>query len=187
MNICWVVADKYSIDPAVDADQLKSIGPIWGSYTTWRSCCTDNVICHDKSRSHDLVTRDFHKKSNFYTHKEYYQFLGRPSEINLYDGEFQSAVDSIEDIIAMHLSSSTADIVLLLGFDFGESVPPVDHYDLHKWTNRRGLINSIILNTPEIQWLAVDQNNSLSTTYAKLPNLSCDKLKNVLQLLAHEN
>jgi type II restriction/modification system DNA methylase subunit YeeA len=132
------------------------------------------------------VTRDFHKKSNFYTHKEHYQFLGRPTGVRLYDGEYQSAVESIEDIIAMHLASATADIVLLLGFDFGESVPPVDQFDLHKWTNRRGLIGSIILNTPEIQWLAVDHNNSLSKPYTKLPNLTCDKLKNVLQLLAHE-
>jgi hypothetical protein len=184
MNICWVVADGHSIDPAIDTDQLKLVGPIWGSYTTWRSCCTDNVICHDRTRSHELITRDFHKKSNFYTHKEYYQFLGRPTGIKLYDGEFQPAVDSIEDIIAMHLASSTANIVLLLGFNFGETATPVDQFDLHRWTNRNGLIGSIILNTPDIQWLAVDHVGSLSNSYAKLPNLTCDKLKNVLKLLA---
>jgi hypothetical protein len=84
----------------------------------------------------------------------------------------------------MHLASSTANIVLLLGFDFGEPAPPVDRGDLHRWTNRRGLIGSIILNTPDTQWLAVDHVGSLSNSYAELPNLTCDKLKNVLKLLA---
>mgnify|MGYP003353248558 CR=1 FL=1 len=30
MNISWVLADSCVIDPTVDIDTLKEIGPIWG-------------------------------------------------------------------------------------------------------------------------------------------------------------
>lgn len=183
MKVSWVVASGYQLDPTVDVESLKQVGPIWGSWSTWRSCGTDNVICHDFSKAKELVDRNFHTKSNFFTHREHFQPLGRPTGINMYDGSYSEQVDSLEDIIAMHLASVSSEIILLLGFDFGKITPSDDPFETHKLVNRHGLMRSIIARQSEIQWVAVDQHD-LDLKYQELPNLTCDTFKNVLQLLA---
>lgn len=183
MNICWIAATGYTLDPVYDVEQLKSIGPIWGSWATWRSCATDNVICHDRVRAQELTTRDFHRRSNFYTHRDFYQTLGRPTGVRWYDGKFDMAVDAVDDIVALHLAAQTADVALLLNFQFGPFTDPVDTFEKHKLANRHGLIHSIIDQTPQTQWVAVDHVGKMHTPYQGLSNLTCDLLPNVLQLL----
>lgn len=186
MKISWVVATGYQLDPVLDIETIKHIGPIWGGYTTWRSCGTDNVVCHSVSRAQELVRRNFHQKCNFYTYHENFQIIGRPNNIKLYHGmgDFELAVDNIDDIVAMNLAASTSDIVLLLGFDFGNPEQPGDQFELHKITNRHGLIRSCIAQNSQVQWLVVDHSGVMNTRYAELSNLSSDKMENVLQLLA---
>lgn len=183
MNICWIAATGYMLDPVYDVEQLKSIGPIWGSWTTWRSCATDNVICHDRMRAQELINRNFHQRSNFYTHRDFYQPLGRPTGIRWYDGKFDMAVDAVDDIVALHLAAQTADVILLLNFQFGEIVEPDDAFEKHKLINRHGLIHSIITQQAQTQWVAVDHVGKLHKQYQTLLNLTCDSLPNVLQLL----
>ena len=88
MNITWVVATGYQIDPVVDITDFKNIGPIWGSWSTWRSCGTDNVVCHDLSKARELVQREFQKNCNFYTQEHHHQDLGRPTGVRYYGGKF---------------------------------------------------------------------------------------------------
>ena len=38
MRVNWAVAAGYSLDPAVNIDIIKGIGPLWGSWQTWRGC-----------------------------------------------------------------------------------------------------------------------------------------------------
>ena len=111
MQVNWVFADGHQLDPAIDIEKLKSIGPTWGSWRTWRSCGTDNVICHDRSKAEELLTRSFQTSCNFYIPKKYYQELNRPAGVKLYEGDFTQELDHIEDIIALHLIASTSDIV----------------------------------------------------------------------------
>lgn len=184
MRISWVYAEGYDLDPVIDVDRIKNIGPTWGSWRTWRSCSTDNVLCHDLSKARELTQRAFHAVCNFYVPKQYYESLLRPTGINLYDGEFTHEVDSVEDIIAMHLAAQGSDIVLLLGFDL--STPVVsedDRFARHKTLNRHGLIRSAIVNNPNVQWVVVDHSEDLDKAYQTITNLTCDRMENVIQLL----
>ena len=57
MNVSWVLADTLTLDPLVNIDAMKEIGPMWGSWKTWRSCQTDNVICYDLGKAQELIKR----------------------------------------------------------------------------------------------------------------------------------
>ena len=183
MRVNWVIASGHQLDPTVDPDQLKSVGSLWGSWRTWRACSTDNVICNDFAKSRELLDRAFQAVCNFYVPRKFYQDLDRPVGLKLYDGEFGQDVDHLEDIVAMHLAASVSDIVLLLGFDFGEIKLPEDRLKKHKVNNWHGLIRSIISADHRIQWVVVDHPSELDKSYQNLPNLTCDTMTNALKLL----
>jgi hypothetical protein len=115
---------------------------------------------------------------------QYHQTLNRPTNVKFYGGEFNQEVDSIEDIIGLHLASGSGEIVIMLGFD----LPPIgeltDRFELHKLRNRYGLIRSLIASNPNTQYVLIDHKKQLEKTYQSLTNLTCDTLENVLKLLA---
>ena len=182
MRISWVVAAGYQLDPAVNVEQIKSVGPIWGSWQTWRGCGTDNVICHQQKKARELLDRAFQAVCNFHIPRGLYESLGRPVGIRLYDGDFAQELDGIEDIVAMHLAAADSDIVLLLGFEWTLPQNTQDRFERHKLTNRHGLIHSAIAAQEHTQWVAIDCVD-LDKSYQNLTNLTCDSLANALQLL----
>lgn len=184
MRINWVMASGYQLDPTVDVEKIKNIGSVWGSWTTWRTCGTDNVICSDFSKAKDLLNRAFQSVCNFYVPSPHYQDLGRPVGVKLYNGQYQEEVDNIEDIVAMHLALSCSDIILLCGFDMSKPiVSDLDQFQKHKIKNRHGLIRGVISSNPNTQWVTIDHDNELDLAYQNLSNLSCDKMENVLNYL----
>jgi hypothetical protein len=183
MRVNWVFAEGYQLDPAVDADAVKSVGPTWGSWRTWRGCGTDNVICHDRAKAQELIKRAFQAVCNFYIPKKHYQDVGRPTGVKLYEGDFTQELDRIEDIIAMHLVSGISDIVLLVGFDFGPLPTVADQFEQHKLKNYHGLMRSTINSDQAVQWVAVDHPTELDKAYQNLSNLTCDSMESVLKLL----
>ena len=182
VKISWAVASDYRLDPAVDIEQIKSVGPVWGSWQTWRGCNTDNVVCHQQQKSRELLDRAFQAVCNFYVPRSLYEPLGRPVGVRFYDGDFDQEVDAIEDIVALHLAAAGSEIVLMLGFDLVMPETVTDRFERHKLTNRHGLIRSVISNRHLVQWVAVDIQN-LDKSYQTLSNLTCDSLRNALQLL----
>lgn len=182
MKISWVVASDHVFDPTIDMEQIKSIGPIWGSWKTWRSCDTDNVICHQQQKCRELLDRAFQAVCNFYIPKNLYEPLARPVGVRFYDGDFDREIDNIEDIVALHLASTNSDIVLLVGFAWQLPISVADRFEQHKITNRHGLIRGAIANMPQTQWVAIDCAD-MDPSYKILANLTCDTLENVLQLL----
>ena len=114
MNICWVLADSAVLDPTQDLEQLKQIGPFWGSWKTWRAYSTDNVICHDQIKANELLARAFQVTCNFYIPNQVYETLDQPKGVHVYQGDFTHDVEHREQIVAMHLAASRSDIVLLL-------------------------------------------------------------------------
>lgn len=184
MQINWIFSANYNPGPEIDLDAVQNIGPSWGSWRSWRACNTDNVICHNRARTSDLLARNFQSGCNFYVPKSMYQELGRPMGVRLYDGEFKDEIDDLEDIIAMHLVSANSDIVLLAGFDFSEQEPKTNKLEQHCARNRLGLTYQVMSSNPEIQFVLVDHPKTVDKIYSGLTNLTCDVMKNVLKLLS---
>ena len=183
MRINWIYSAAYAPQPTHELVRMKEIGPSWGSWKSWRDCSTDNVVCYDQNKTRELLSRAFQSVCNFHVPKHQYQELGRPLGVKLFDGEFKEIVDDLEDIIAMHLASPQSDIVLMMGLDLSPVPPITDRYEKHKMRNRLGLVYQAILSTPSVQWVLVDHEKPLDKSFQKLPNLACDEMKNVLELL----
>lgn len=183
MRVNWVFADTYQLDPTISIEHIKAVGPTWGSWRTWRSCGTDNVICHSVDKSKDLIERAFQAVCNFYVPKSFYQILNRPKGLKLYDGDFGHDVDHAEDIVAMHMASAVSDIILLVGFDLTKPKPTDDKFEKHKIQNYHGMIYSLINSNHDLQWVLVDHVDEMDKSYQSLPNLTCDTMANALKLL----
>lgn len=184
MKLSWVLADSASFDPEVDIEKLKDIGPFWGSWQTWRSCTTDNVICHEFDRAQSLVQRQFHKGCHFYIPNNNYVQLDRPEGVKLYDGSFiDIEVEHKEEIIALHLAASQSDIVLLKGFNWTEQPLSTDKLINHRNHNYKHLVKHAIQMNDKIQWVLVDHRGELFDEIKNLPNLTQDTLANVINLL----
>lgn len=181
MRINWVIASGYQFDPTVEIEKVKDIGAIWGSWTTWRSCQTDNVVCDNLSKAKELIARSFQNRCNFYVPNSLYQDLGRPPGLKLYDGKFQQELDYPEDVVSMHLAAAASDVVLLCGFDLGKPEVTADQYQNHKIRNRHGFIRGLIASDTQTQWVAIDHEKELDLAYQNLANLTCDKIENVLK------
>lgn len=182
MKISWVLADDVFVDPAVDLAHLKNIGSFWGSWSTWRSCSTDNVVCNDSTRAHDLLQRDFHHRCNFYIPNSAYQFLGRPEGVRLYEGEFLHDVERQDEIVAMHLAASQSDIVLLLGFNWQQKPKPTDKLLQHRQHHYIHLVKQVIVSNAQKQWVLIDHAPNLTIELTKIPNLTQDTMQNALLL-----
>ena len=182
MRVNWVFADGYKLSPTVNIEQIKNIGPTWGAWPTWHTCGTDNVICHSLTKAQELVAYGFQSRCNFYVPQQHYETLGSPTGVTQYQGNFEHEVDHAEDIVALHFVSSVSDLVLLVGFEFGKVAPPTDKSQQTKIQNYHGLVRTVIGNSgPE--WIVVDHPANLAPIYQDLPNLTCDTMENVLQLL----
>jgi hypothetical protein len=176
------IADSLMIDPLADLEKMKEIGPMWGSWKTWRSCQTDNVICHDFEKTQDLLKRSFEKKCNLYIPNKSWVALDRPENVHLYEGSFTDEFQP-EEIVAMHLAASTSDLVLLLGFDLTEKNKNPDKLLEHRAHVYRTLVKHCIENNPEVQWVLVDHSGDIMKMLAKQPNLVKDSMETALSLL----
>lgn len=182
MRVNWVFAHDYNLPPDLDIEDVKRVGASWGSWTTWRGCSTDNVICNDFARAKSLIGRAFQAVCNFYVPRHLYQDLSRPLGVKLYDGDFALETDHIEDIVSVHLASQSSDIVLLTGFRLAmESCN--DALQAHCARNYHGMLRSALTGAGQVQWVAVDHAPDLDPAYQSLDNITCDTMANVLQLL----
>lgn len=177
MKISWVIAEGYQFDPTVNVDTVKDIGSIWGSWTTWRGCGTDNVICNNKPKASQLIDQQFQNGCNFYVPDSLWAELNNPVRVQRYGGSFEHDMAHTDDIVALHLACNQSDIILMLGFDL---TPITDPKDRHYY----GHALSVIKQHPDTQWVLVDHATNLDKNFQDLPNLTCDNLENVLQLLA---
>lgn len=182
MNISWVLADQLVLDPLVNVTDMKKLGSLWGSWRTWRACGTANVICHDTVKANDLIKRNFHKNCNLYISNDSHITLGRPEGVNLYEGKFIDEIDQQDEIVALHLSASTSDVILLLGFDWTEKTKNPDKLIEHRAHVYRTLVLNVIKNNPNTQWVLVDHAGPVTKWLSKLDNLTIDTMESALSL-----
>lgn len=183
MKINWVMADSVATDPTLDIDKIKNIGPIWGGWKTWRSCQTDNVICHDMNDARKLISKNFHLKCNMYLPHAAYHELNRPENVKLYQGDFHLDVQHADEIVSMHLAANNCDIVLLMGFDLTEKKLDDDKLAKHQWHVYKNYIRQIIADRSDIQWVILDTPGTISLDFKKLSNLQLDTITSVLNSL----
>jgi hypothetical protein len=184
MKISWVISDTAVVDPTVDLDSLKNIGPFWAGWRTWRSFQTDNVICHNESDVRTLISKNFHRRCNLYISNSVYQSVDRPEGVKLYQGEFHEMVEHPDEIVSMHLASSASDIVLLLGFDFGTKNLEHDRLAKHKWHNYKQYALHIFAANSSVQWVLLDHPGKIDKELEKVSNIQFDTLDNVLSQFA---
>ena len=180
MRITWVLADVAEVNPAIEIERLKNVGPFWGGWRTWRSYKTDNVICHEESEARNLITRNFHTRCNMYLPDSVYQKVDRPDNVRLYQGEFHELVDHPDEIVSMHLAAASSDIVLLVGFDLTPRNLDHDKMAKHKWHNYVQYFLHIIKGNPNVQWVLLNHSADIEKVLQGLPNLQFDTLDNVL-------
>ena len=179
MKINCVIADSVASDVTIDINSLKNVGPIWGGWKTWRSCQTDNVICHNDADARNLISKNFHQRCNMYLPNSKYQELGRPAGVKLYQGDFHLDVDHPDEIVAMHLASQNSDIVLMIGFNL--SVRVLDSkLSQHNWHVYKNYVRQIINDSPDVQWVLLDHPTDIELEFKKLPNLQFDSLETVV-------
>jgi hypothetical protein len=183
MKVNWVLSSNTMFDPLVDIDQLKSIGPLWGSWNTWRTCQTDNVVCYDIAKAKEFINRNYQTRCNFYIPSAHFQMLEHPNNVKLYEGIFNMEVYNKDDIVCMHLVANNSDIVLLHGFNLLEAHAPTDKLQLHQWKNYRNLVKQIVTDNPTVQWVLIDHPANLDKDLEKFTNLTTDSLSNVIKLL----
>ena len=184
MKINWVMADSVATDPTLDVDKIKNVGPIWGGWKTWRSCHTDNVICHDINDARKLISKNFHSKCNMYLPQTAYHDLNRPDNVKLYQGNFHLDVQNADEIVSMHLAANNCDIVLLVGFDLTEKKLD-DKLAKHQWHVYKNYIRQIVADRSDIQWVLLDAPGSISLDFKDLSNLQLDTISNVLNSLGN--
>ena len=180
MKISWVLANSTVIDPTVDIEKLKNIGPLWGSWRTWRSYNTDNVVCYTEPDVRNLIAKNFHNLCNLYIPDWLYSAVDRPPNVKLYQGEFHQTIDNPDEIVSMHLASSTSNIVLLIGFDLSPRNLDQDKLAKHKWHNYIQYFINIVKSNPDIQWVVVDHGPDIEKEVSKLSNLQFDTLPTIL-------
>jgi len=180
MEACWVISEDYA-NPTIDKKILEDIGSTWGSWKTWRSYGTNNVLCADNEKSKDLIKRAFHGICNFYTPQKSYIELNRPKGVKVFDGDFPDDFPKQEDVIALHLCSHS-EIVLCLGFDLQE-ITVTDRKAKFLAKSYEAAVRAVIKNNPNTQFVFIDHPDELDKSFTTLENISCDSYENVLQLL----
>ena len=184
MNIKWVLADNLVLDPTIDIARMKQCGTFWGSWKTWRAYNTDNVVCHNAKKAEELIKNEFQKTCNFYIPNSVYTALNRPPKVLRYEGDFMGhKVNNQDEIVAMNLAASSADVLLLVGFDWSVQTQEIDSDRELCAKNHRGLVLQAIKSRPDVQWILVDHPKELRPELAELPNIDKDTMSGIFQIL----
>lgn len=171
MEFAWVLASHYVPSLTYDVDRIKNIAPIWGSWRTIELCGIDNAICHDHKLVSALVKNRVNQSCNLYVPKHLQtDFPG--DRLFYYDGSLDLDLDQVEDLISMFLTSSTSNIVLMLGFNLDQTDTPFQY-----------ILYNLLRDTPKTQFVAVD-TELIDPKWLELSNLTRDSLENVLNSLS---
>jgi len=163
MRIAWIVGQS---DQNYDVAALKAIGPLWGTWQSWRKFKTDNVVVTDFSKAVDLTGRAFHSVCNLYLPEDLYQAAQRPAGVRL----FARPAGAGDLAALMGVVATVADIVLIIGLRPGSP-------------NEEREVKSIVLAHPNIQWVSLDATEPFFGGNAP-PNCLVDTTANVLAMLS---
>jgi len=177
MKISVVVANRAVIDPTINPENFSQIGDTWAGWQQWHQCHQKNVICHDTNTAKRMIDLGFHRACKFWIPESVFAIANRPDTVGFYAGDFVHEVQDQEEIVALHIASSSSDIVVMIGFDW-EPLHTVDPILLHQRANRDGLIAQVVNDTPTTQWVITDD---VPDCLKERPNVMQENVKNLLQ------
>lgn len=171
MKCAWIISEALDIVPTKTYRNIKDIAPIWGSWSTWREFNTDNCICTDIRKAEELLGKAFQGVTHLHIPKQYYEELGKPRGVKLFEGKLKTQMPKQDDVAALSIASQQYDILLLLGFDLSSDDANVLQ------------TQAIIAGNPQCQFVAIDLAKPLSKIITDCANFTCDEYENVLHLL----
>ena len=176
------IIDSNASDATKWIADIKEHVPTWGSVSTWQSWKTDNVVVSNYSEAVGLLKRKFQQQCNLYLPQNLYADLERPLNVKLFNGSALDDIHQPDQLIAMHLTGMSSDIVLLLNFDLAEYTI-TDKYQNHLRKKYLSQVLIAINAYPLVQWVCVDHTKKLHNSFKDLPNLTIDSVKNVKAFL----
>lgn len=150
----------------VDAEKLRDLGPLYGSWTTWKEHKTDNVVCTDLTKAYELMNKAFHAVCNFHIPQKFKEEAGTLPRVQ----HFNYIVDAVnsDDLAATYVAcSQNSAVVLLVGFDFSK-----------KDANLTELLGRF----DTVQFVGVSEIAAkVSKAYSKIENITFDTVENVIK------
>lgn len=182
MRFNWVLARGFATCDKHDWQRIQNSAPTWAS-TSPRKITAQNSICSNAAECLQLLKSAAYQRTNLYVPHDFWQEHGQPTVVRVFQATPYPNITDVDDIIALHLAAANSDIVLMLGFDLVLNTGPMDAKTAKILQDYHGLLRSLIVNTPETQFVAINQAQMLSPAYQGITNLTCDTLQAVLTLM----
>jgi len=183
MNVVWVISQDIPnnlINPAT----IKDTGTSWGSWKTYSMYKTDNCVCSSSHEASALVHHSFHNKCQLHITKESFIELNRPEGVILFDGKFgNQAISNKDDIVTLNLIAGTADLVLLVGFNFKPLLNTDEEWERNSRAEYYFNMREIIKAHSSTQFVLVDYRHELASWVQELDNVTEDTVESVKSLL----
>jgi hypothetical protein len=182
MRINWALSHVFVTCDDLDWQRIQNCAPTW-SGAGKKAITAQNTICSDPATCLQLLKSAAYTRTNIYVPHDFWQAQGQPAVARVFQGTPYPNIANVDDIIALHLAAAHSDIVLMLGFDFCLKPGAIDAKTAKVMQDYHGLLRSLIVNSPETQFVAIDQPEILSPSYQDIANLTCDTLQAVLTLM----
>lgn len=182
MRFNWVLSREFSTCEDQDWQRIQNCAPTW-SGSGPRQITAQNTICSNAAGCLQLLKSAAYQRTNLYVPHDFWQEQGQPAVVRVFQATPYPNIPDVDDIVALHLAAAHSDIVLMLGFDLCLKIGTIDAKTAKTLQEYHGLLRSLIVNTPETQFVAIDQPQILAPSYQGIPNLTCDTLQAVLTLM----
>jgi len=184
VEYCWIVQKDYDPNKHIGFEKMKTVCPIWGSWESWRTCVTDNIIVEDFSDARRLLDRELNTKTNMWTHEENFDLLGRPETLSLHNITIDKSLRDKNDLVAMALAAARHDLVLCAGFDLSFNGQETDKLERHEQKRYLSAVANIVRGFNQTQFVFIDLPTDPAENFDDLPNFTCDNIENVLLLVS---
>lgn len=184
MEYCWVAQKNHDPSKNIGFEKMKAVCPIWGSWESWRTCATDNIIVEDFSDARRLLDREINTKTNLWTHEENFDLLGRPESLSLHNITIEKSLRDKNDLVALALAGARHDLVMCVGFDLSFNEQETDKLERHEQKSYLTAIANILKGFNQTQFVFIDLPSDPPENFTELPNFTCDNIENVLALVS---
>ena len=184
VKYCWMVRKDYDPGQHIGHERMKAVCAIWGSWQSWRTCATDNIIVEDFADARRLLDRELHTRTNMWTHEENFDLLGRPDTLSLHNITIDKSLRDKNDLVALALSAARHEIVMCAGFDLTFDDAETDRLERHEQKRFLSAVANIAKGFDQTQFVFIDLPGEPAENFEGLSNVTRDSMDNVLALVS---